>query len=67
MTRSVVTRLAQLAILRFSADVDKEVEILVLRPQLAVLRQQVLRHVIALCLVQSGLELIYVRGLGVAP
>jgi hypothetical protein len=37
----LITRLAQFVILRFRADVDKEVEILVLRHQLAVLRRQV--------------------------
>src|SRR4051794_2810573 len=36
-----ITRFAQFVILRFRADVDKEVEILVLRHQLAVLRRQV--------------------------
>src|SRR4051794_6602478 len=36
-----ITRFAQLVILRFRADVDKEVEILALRHQLAVLRRQV--------------------------
>jgi hypothetical protein len=36
-----ITRLAQFVILRFRADVDKNVEILVLRHQLAVLRRQV--------------------------
>jgi putative transposase len=36
-----ITRFAQFAILRFRADVDREVEILVLRHQLAVLRRQV--------------------------
>jgi putative transposase len=37
----LITRLAQFVILRFRADGDKEVEILVLRHQLAVLRRQV--------------------------
>ena len=37
----LITRLAQFVILRFRADVDKEVEILVLRHQLAVLRRQI--------------------------
>jgi putative transposase len=36
-----ITRFAQFVILRFRADVDKKVEILVLRHQLAVLRRQV--------------------------
>ena len=36
-----IIRLAQFMVLRFRADVDKEVEILVLRHQLAVLRRQV--------------------------
>jgi putative transposase len=36
-----IIRFAQFVVLRFRADVDKEVEILVLRHQLAVLRRQV--------------------------
>ena len=36
-----IARLAQIVILRCRADIDKEVEILVLRHQLAVLRRQV--------------------------
>lgn len=36
-----IIRFAQFVILRFRADVDNEVEILVLRHQLAVLRRQV--------------------------
>jgi hypothetical protein len=36
-----IIRFAQFVVLRFRADVDKEVEILVLRHQLAVLRRQI--------------------------
>jgi putative transposase len=37
----LIIRFAQFVILRFRADVDNEMEILVLRHQLAVLRRQV--------------------------